>query len=392
MTRSITPLVVGVDIEEVYMVFGEGLILAGIGLHPPLHEQVERKARRVRDGMLQLGCPVPLVRRFEAAASRIHRAGDPLPAGVDLPTFGQMVAETEREISRLMGEVRAHLAAGDGELYDVGVMLARLHLCLRVLTGGPTGDSPTVLARRQLYLKELTRVVPIAAQMVAAVRGQPGLGEDLEPELQHGLAALADQLGRWDGGSDGWQRSAIARADDVFASMGVMETRSPPSRETDGTGPGPKEEVLAHIRDLRYRLYQLFLSHDLANAEQGQRLLIEDCRRAIGPMHELTLAVRNDLALTLLFEGRGDLAADRAYDVADDAERALGARDQATAREQLRTLFVLMATKGFDESAQFYQSKLEWLANAEPSELDPQLRDTRQELLERIGRAGEGAR
>jgi hypothetical protein len=283
-----------------------------------------------------------------------------------------------------MGEVRGHLAAGDAELYDLGIMLSRLSLCLRAVTV-PIPDDPMLAQYRGTYLKELARVVPIVTGMVQTVQEHPVLGEDLPPGLRRSLPLLAAHLAGWDGGSDGWSRTALARTEEVLGSIGVVGKVAPPRPDADRSPPAANEDMVRQLRELRYRVYQFYLARDFANAEKGQRLLIDDCRRTIGPWHELTLAVRNDLALTLLSQGRGDLAAERAYDVSDDAERVLGAREPATAREQVRTLFILMATKEFNECAGFYQSKLLWLVNANPSELDPQLLDTRQQLLGLIG-------
>ena len=107
MNTAITPLVMGMDIEEVYMQFGEGLMIPTGGLAPRQYELVERKAQRVRDSMLDLGCGFPLVRRFEAAIAHLHRSGEPFPAGLDLRGFAAMVSATGREISAVMREVRA---------------------------------------------------------------------------------------------------------------------------------------------------------------------------------------------------------------------------------------------------------------------------------------------
>jgi hypothetical protein len=385
MTRSTTPLSLGSDIEEVYDVFGEGFIFHHMGLESEMYERVERKAQRVRDAMLELDCPLGLLQRFEGAVSRINRSGDPLPGGFGPKDFRLMVATTERDLSVLMGEIRGHLGTGDAELYDLGVMLSRLSMSLRAVAW-PFSDDPMLVQYHEIYLKELTRVVPIVTRMVQAVWDREGLGDDLEPELRRSLSALENHLAGWDGGSDGWSRTAFARTEEIFAAVGALLGKAlPPRPDADQRPPVAGGEMLGQLRDLRGRIYQHYLARDFANAEQGQRLLIDDCRRTIGPSHELTLAVRNDLALTLLSQGRGDLAADRAYDVAEEAQRFLGARDPATAREQVRTLFVLMATKQFDECADFYQSKLLWLVQANPSELDPRLLEIRQELLGLVG-------
>jgi hypothetical protein len=375
----------GSDIEEVYNVFGEGFIFRHMGLEPEMYDQVERKAQRVRDAMLELGCPMELVQRFEQAASRINRSGEPLLGGVGPEEFRRVVAATARDLSSLMGEVRGRLGTGDAELYDLGVMLSRLSMCLRAVAIS-VQDSTMLAQYHETYLKELDRVVPIVTRMVQAVWDRKTLGDELEPELRRTLSILADHLTRWDGGSTSWSRTAFAHTEKVFSAVGALLGKaSSPRPDADQRPPVVGEEMLGQLRELRRRVYQLYLARDFANAEKGQRLLIDDCRRTIGPSHELTLAVRNDLALTLLSQGRGNLAADWASDVADEAERFLGARDPATAREQVRTLSVLMCTKPFDECFAFYQPKLLWLVLASPSDLDPGLVEIRQELLGLIG-------
>ena len=375
-----TPLELGIDIEETFQIFGEGFIYTNMGLEEEAYELAERKAGRVRDAMLDLGCPTSMVQRFEAAASRIIRSGDPLPRGGP-KKLRRMVDETADELGRLMGEVRGVLLDEDGEVFDVGVMLARLSLCLRALSVPPT---PTLAEYRQLYQTELERVVPIIASMIETVRRRPSWNEVPGPELRRSVTELAGQLARWDGGSDEWCRTARVKTDEVFASFGAVGKMMASTPDTEEASPSTGEDVLTQLRELRVRVYQLVQARDLDNAEKGQRLLIEDCRRILGPFHELTLAVRNDLALTLLYQGRGDLAADWSYDVSTDAETALGERAPATAREAVRTLFILMATKGPEENLQFFR-KLDWLVQASPDSLDPELVATRQELLKLMG-------
>ena len=63
--------------------------------------------------------------------------------------------------------------------------------------------------------------------------------------------------------------------------------------------------MLGQLRELRGRTYQLYLARDFANAEKGQRLLIDDCRRTIGPSHELTLAAQRSRPHPLVPGPRG---------------------------------------------------------------------------------------
>ena len=196
--RSTRPLSLGSDIKEVYNVFGEGVIFRHMSLEPKMYEQVERKAQRVRDAMLDLGCPLELVQRFEVATSQINRSREPLPAGLGPEEFRLMVAATERDLSSLMGEVRGHLGTADAELYDLGVMLSRLSMCLRAVAMS-VSDSPMLVQYHEIYRKELARVVPIVTRMVEAGWDRKGLGDELEPELRRSLSVLADHLTRWDG-------------------------------------------------------------------------------------------------------------------------------------------------------------------------------------------------
>jgi hypothetical protein len=294
--------------------------------------------------------------------------------------FREVVEIAGRELGQIMSDVRNVLREENAESYDVGVMLSRLSLCLRAVTASTAGLSAAMLEYRQVYATELIRVVPIVAGMIETVRRRPSWNDLPAPEVRRTVTELAGKLARWDGGSDAWCQEARIKAEEVFASFGAVEQTLIPTPDAGEPPVSTSEEIVAQLRELRSRLYQLFLARDLGNAEKGQMLLIEDCRRHVGPLHELTLAVRNDLALTLLYQGRGDIAADRAYDVSADAERAWGDRDPATAREEVRTLFILMATKEFDECLRFSQ-KLDWLAQANPDELDPDLAETRRELL-----------
>ena len=210
----------GVDIEEVYIVFGEALQLMTGGLMPDHYDAVERKAQRVRDALLDHGCPHDLVQQFERVAAAIHRAGDPIVGGPE-GLYHETMAAT-RELDAVMVGVRGQLGEDDARLYDLGIMLARLHLCLRVVTP-PAGDPEGV----ELYRTELARVVPSSLDMLAESEAAGLLGRAMSAELEELLRRVNDELLRWDGGSDAWCRATRTRLDRVFSAAGWPTLRSP---------------------------------------------------------------------------------------------------------------------------------------------------------------------
>jgi hypothetical protein len=376
--RVARAFMLGLDIEEVYAIFGESIqLMMGGALQPPHYDDVERKAQRVRDTLVELGSPFELVARFEAVTSKIYRAGDPRAA--DLRRVRDESSEATRDLGALMHEVRHQLAPDDASLYDLGVMLARLHLCLRVLVP-PEGTPP--IEMRDLYAKELARVVPVVQDFLVA--SADAVARAASPEFEERARSLALEIQAWDGGSEHWCRGTRERLDRLFAAAGLLpRTQSPPRRGAEDVEAGVRafEEARAHAKEL-------FESRDFAAAERAQRALIEECRRRIGFDNPFTLSVRADLSFTLLALGQAELAVQEAYAFAEDAEQAFGERDPNTARTQIHALFVLMCTRNFEECIAFRTSRLGWLDRADPASLDPELAEVRRELLELTSGAG----
>jgi hypothetical protein len=390
--RGPSAFYLGLDIEEVYVIFGEGLQFGLGGLSPSHYDQIERKTQRVRDALLDFGCPVALVQRFETVASRVYRAGD--PRGADLARLGDESAQTAQMLSALMHEVPDHLGVDDAALYNLGVMVVRLHLCLRVLIPNEGIEEPPPV--RELYKAELRRIVPIVRDFLAAA--EQAVTRTGSEQLSARLRSLAGQIEAWDGGSERWCQAARQRVDRVFAAVGALPRRplEPPSAPDDELSPEELEALVdAGVRafeEARQHAQQLWSADDFVAAEQAQRALIEESRRRFGFNNPFTVSVRGDLAVTLVALERGDLAADLVYDLADDVERTFGQRHPTTAATHVHVLFILIATRSFDEVIRFRLSRLGWLREADPATLDPELAEIQRDLFELTGQPRRGQR
>jgi hypothetical protein len=210
----------GVDFEEVYIVFGEATQIIMGGLRPDHYDLIESKVQRVRDALLDLGCPYDLVQRFERATSPIHRAGDPLIGGLE--SLLEATFETERELDAMMGEIRVYLPADDALLYDLGIMLARLHLCLRVVAMTAPGGEAVDAEWEETYRRELARVVSATRCGVATMEARNVLDRVMSEQLAELVRRLAEEFARWDGGSNTWCRTTRTRLDRVFGAAGTV--------------------------------------------------------------------------------------------------------------------------------------------------------------------------
>jgi hypothetical protein len=220
-TSPLDAFLLGLDIEEIYMVFAEGFQLAGRGLGPAHYAVIERKVERVRELLLGFGCPASLIGRVGDAAFKVRRADD--DANLDIDAFAAETFRARDELSDLMLDVRRHLASGDALLYDLGVMFARLHLCVRVLA---SGNAPRDL--RKLYGKELERVFPIVVQFIEEADAEGVLDRAATDPFERQLHSLPETLPPWDGGSSRWCEEVRERLDHLFGTAGIT-ARDPAS-------------------------------------------------------------------------------------------------------------------------------------------------------------------
>ena len=104
--------------------------------------------------------------------------------------------------------------------------------------------------------------------------------------------------------------------------------------------------------------------NDPAIVEREQQALVQDCARLLGSHAPLTLAVRGDLAMTVLSLGRVALAIDLVRDTADDAEAALGRPPRYGAYGSDASL--RCSPRSESDAVDVLRVKLGWLVQADP--------------------------
>lgn len=382
-------IMLGVVIEEIYRLFGEGIYTISGGLLDRDYEMHERAVAMTRDYLLGFGCDPSLVHAFDVTAWRVRRRGC-LPRSGDLASQN---LDTALSLSDIMHKIREQLGPHKGTLYDAGVMLARLQLCLRCTIEPPPDNGPWRLQHYALYTRELNRVYPITAKILTPVCDDPLLKERLDPRLRERLLRIAGHLEHFDS-STAWKSKCLTFIDALFAALGFID--NPLSLVTnsadgnDARAPGSQsqaETVIGHLLQQRTLLQQLQLEGDFALAETGQRRLLNDCRRTFGFGHPLTIRVRSDLCLSLLGLGRSQLACAMIQDLADDGERWHGPRwagmEAAHAARVLLTLWT--ATRNFAECRHYIEVRLGWLRDGASEALDEALRPVQKELFDLMG-------
>lgn len=377
-------LFLGIDIEELYCHYGESFqtyqVALGVSDQTPAGSA---KHNRIRTQLWSLPEGTKLVRQLDDILAQAP-AGEP-PPGETL-RIGQL-------LDVLMADVRTALPDDAANWYDLGVFLARLHLCLVILD---SSSSKALERSRETYLRELHRVAPeFARTLLRLARQQPVA--TAPARLIRSLIVLAQDVVGLDEAGTGWYRKAREHADAVFAAVGMTdngtnpllhfaevldELGDKPDDTPDGglpptEAPSPEEEFSRQLA--RHR--EVALSGDPKAAEEGMRILLVTARQALGPYHPLIFMIRSDLSLMLLVLRKMNLCTDFALDAADDAAIYLGEYHHVTAAVALGTLQVLMRTASSEEIATFFGNRLTWLLTAEPDDLSEELHMVRDALV-----------
>ncbi|MFJ8691593.1 excinuclease ABC subunit UvrC [Streptomyces roseolilacinus] len=175
----------GGDLERLYGLFAERQLAfvhaaAHHGLRP-VEPRVDGTVRWVRDELVRLGVPHRTVLAFEADMAHIPAGPKPDAAA------GEEHTRVARRMDALMYDVAGRLDGTDRALYDVGVALTRLVLCLRMVDG--SGFPGEVGGRiRRLYRTELRRTTLLLGaflgRLEAVVRETGTPDTDLLRELR----------------------------------------------------------------------------------------------------------------------------------------------------------------------------------------------------------------
>ena len=150
--------VLGVNIEELYCLFGEQYQTMTGGISRELHASGERKLGQVLAALGKLGLPATIADGLSPVRARLEQltgsaASDPAAIHQDVAASQQTAAN----ISRLMGTIREGMDDAVGNQYDSGIFCAHLSLCARMVRiAGDAQDEPSS-RRKDLYGQELKR-------------------------------------------------------------------------------------------------------------------------------------------------------------------------------------------------------------------------------------------
>lgn len=382
-------LALGIDLEEFYFFFGEGeqLLYAALGLGTGVPAPLVNKLDRIRAALWSLPDGANLVRQLDDILAQMSTSA---ATSADLERIREESMHLERLLDGLMPSVRQALPDNAGYWYDLGVFLARLHLCLTIIESPPTG---TMLKQSQeTYLLELRRVVPLFVTTFLRLMRRPSTYSSPTP-LIRSLVVLARDMTVFDQGLPDWYRTAREHADEVFTSIGTIYSgenvlfvvagmiedhkEKSPAKEPVTEAPDPSVELSR--QHSRHR--EALLSNAPEVAEEGLRTLLATARRRLGPYHPLVFMIQSDLSMALLALGRIPLCTELALDAADEAAFHLGDRHPVTAGVAHGTLLMLIATGRTDEAATLFHNRLAWLLAAKPNDLSDELRMVRDILL-----------
>ncbi|PSL45979.1 hypothetical protein B0I31_12610 [Saccharothrix carnea] len=334
----------GIDIEELYFFFGEGerAYLIALGVGGGLPEGYANKVDRVRTGLWSL----------PDGAGLVHRLDDLLgPA----PTTTAAGAEGDQSLERLFDDLMhtLRLALPDDAVpwYDLGVGLAKLHLCLEFTQSPP----PEPLRELHgIYLVELRRIVPVFAHTLLRLVRHASTAS-APTSLVRSISVLVDDIIAFDDGAPDWNRTTREHVDAVFTAIGMTYTESNPLllavRRDAPTTDGPAPDPVADLDRRHAACREALLGHHPEAAEECLRGLLVTARRTVGPHDPRVFLIKSDLSLALLVLGRDPLCAELALDAVTEAVAHLGKHHRVTLAVAHGALWVLRAT-GRGEAAE----------------------------------------
>ena len=388
-------LVLGVDVEELYCYFGESVWMYSVamGLCIGVPAELSGKIDRIRTRLWSLPDGTTLVRQLDEALAQVPTVR---PTRADIARLGEENTRLERLFDDVSTMVGQRLPAETQRWYQLGVALARLHLCLEILAGAPTGSFEWA---NEVYLRELRRVAPQFAGAFVNAMHSPSISS-APAALVRSLVIFAHDITESDHGSQDWYRTTLTHADDVFAAIGMTHSginqlllfakamNNKPVEEPAAAVPDPSVEVDRQWEQHREELF----SNRLEAAEEGLRTLLVTARRALGPRHQLVYMIQADLSMALMALRRVPLCTDLALDAVDEAARHFGNRHPLTAILAHGALRMMLITgRREKEVEELFQSRLVWLFGTESGELTEELRAVRDAIVTAAVEHGPGA-
>lgn len=223
---SLDAFVMGVNIEEIYIIFGEQIQTQMGGLPHNLYASAERKLKAIREVLAKLGLPEDLSAALTPIKARIERgmgARSQTPDEVSEAMMASM--KTAEEIGRLMGAIRGKLDDLSGLQYDLGIFTARLSLCCRMIRASAALTGNQGAPMRDLYAKEFRRGGQQFARILAA-GVQAGVFERAFPdEFGRGLAAVGSDVAKDSSCSPEFAAGVEKRIEDLLAKAGFSAVR-----------------------------------------------------------------------------------------------------------------------------------------------------------------------
>jgi len=185
------PFVLGLDIEEVYSIFGEHLQSVRGGIPHEMFAVIDRKIDRIQTTAQELGIAKGVDTALSTVRARLRRGAggdldDKKPGGL----FKENM-QTAGLIDNLMGALRKRLDEEKGCRYDVGIYCGRLSLCARSIGSAALLPPEIGQSRRELYTKEIARAGENLANILSRGEQSGVLRRAFTPEEADTLKAIA---------------------------------------------------------------------------------------------------------------------------------------------------------------------------------------------------------
>ena len=187
--------VLGVNIEEFYIIFGEQVQAIVGGLPDSAYEAFERKAQMIRRTLVAFKVSDEVISKLTVLEGQVESGARGRPDS-KTETAESMLASMMigAQIGQLMMNVRQQLPDKEGLQYDLGIYAARISFCAKIILLAPRLFGAAGKEYVDLYTRELIRAGGELHKLARAAERNGALAAAFEPVQRERVLTIGSLL------------------------------------------------------------------------------------------------------------------------------------------------------------------------------------------------------